>query len=135
MWKRKYLTIITMTGLITLIPDYALILIGTNMGVQRMTKEHLGIRCFIKHSSLHCIYYDWYYTERCKGILLSMHLRFQLIMDYRNGCIMLNHRKIQKPFASIYRRNCRSDIPSIDDYLKLFLAGLVLRHARIMKIL
>ena len=32
-----------MYGLTGLLPDYAIILIGTNMGVQRMTKEHLGI--------------------------------------------------------------------------------------------
>ena len=38
----KYLKT-TMYGLTALLPDYAIILIGTNMGVQRMTKEHLGI--------------------------------------------------------------------------------------------
>ena len=38
----KYLKT-TMYGLTALLPDYAMILIGTNMGVQRMTKEHLGI--------------------------------------------------------------------------------------------
>ena len=38
----KYLKT-TMYGLTGLLPDYAIILIGTNMGVQRMTKEHLGI--------------------------------------------------------------------------------------------
>ena len=38
----KYLKT-TMYGLTALMPDYAIILIGTNMGVQRMTKEHLGI--------------------------------------------------------------------------------------------
>ena len=38
----KYLKT-TMYGVTALIPDYAMILIGTNMGVQRMTKEHLGI--------------------------------------------------------------------------------------------
>jgi len=38
----KYLKT-TMFGLTGLLPDYAMILVGTNMGVQRMTKEHLGI--------------------------------------------------------------------------------------------
>ena len=38
----KYLKT-TMYGIITLIPLYAIILIGTNIGVQRMTKEHLDI--------------------------------------------------------------------------------------------
>ena len=32
-----------MYGVSALLPHYAVILIGTNMGVQRMTKEHLGI--------------------------------------------------------------------------------------------
>jgi GTPase len=32
-----------MYGVSALMPHYAIILIGTNMGVQRMTKEHLGI--------------------------------------------------------------------------------------------
>ena len=38
----KYLKT-TMYGITALMPHYAIILIGTNMGVQRMTKEHLGI--------------------------------------------------------------------------------------------
>ena len=38
----KYLKT-TMYGVSALLPHYAVILIGTNMGVQRMTKEHLGI--------------------------------------------------------------------------------------------
>ena len=38
----KYLKT-TMYGVSALLPHYAIILIGTNMGVQRMTKEHLGI--------------------------------------------------------------------------------------------
>lgn len=38
----KYLKT-TMYGLTALLPDYGMILVGTNMGVQRMTKEHLGI--------------------------------------------------------------------------------------------
>ena len=38
----KYLKT-TMYGVSSLVPHFAIILIGTNMGVQRMTKEHLGI--------------------------------------------------------------------------------------------
>ena len=38
----KYLKT-TMYGISALLPHYALILIGANMGVQRMTKEHIGI--------------------------------------------------------------------------------------------
>ena len=38
----KYLKT-TMYGISALMPHYAIILIGTNMGVQRMTTEHLGI--------------------------------------------------------------------------------------------
>ena len=38
----KYLKT-TMYGVSALLPHYAIILIGTNMGVQRMTKEHLGM--------------------------------------------------------------------------------------------
>ena len=38
----KYLKT-TMYGVSALLPHYAVFLIGTNMGVQRMTKEHLGI--------------------------------------------------------------------------------------------
>ena len=38
----KYLKT-TMYGVSALLPHYGCILIGTNMGVQRMTKEHLGI--------------------------------------------------------------------------------------------
>ena len=38
----KYLKT-TMYGVSALMPHYSIILIGTNMGVQRMTKEHLGI--------------------------------------------------------------------------------------------
>lgn len=32
-----------MFGLVGLMPDYAMIVVGANMGVSRMTKEHLGI--------------------------------------------------------------------------------------------
>jgi GTPase len=43
----KYLKT-TIFGLTGLVPDYALIVIGANMGVQRMTKEHLGIALALK---------------------------------------------------------------------------------------
>jgi len=32
-----------MFGLVGLMPDYAMIVVGANMGVSKMTKEHLGI--------------------------------------------------------------------------------------------
>ena len=32
-----------MFGLVGLMPDYAMLVIGANMGISRMTKEHLGI--------------------------------------------------------------------------------------------
>jgi GTPase len=32
-----------MFGLVGLMPDYSMIIVGANMGVSRMTKEHLGI--------------------------------------------------------------------------------------------
>lgn len=38
----KYLKT-TMFGLVGLMPDYAMIVVGANMGVQKMTREHLGI--------------------------------------------------------------------------------------------
>ena len=38
----KYLKT-TMFGLVGLLPDYSMIIVGANMGVSRMTKEHLGI--------------------------------------------------------------------------------------------
>jgi GTPase len=38
----KYLKT-TMFGLVGLMPDYSMIIVGANMGVSRMTKEHLGI--------------------------------------------------------------------------------------------
>jgi len=43
----KYLKT-TIFGLTGLVPDYAMIIIGANMGVQRMTKEHLGIALALK---------------------------------------------------------------------------------------
>jgi translation elongation factor EF-Tu-like GTPase len=33
----------TLHGLTSLFPDYCLIIIGANMGISRMTKEHLGV--------------------------------------------------------------------------------------------
>jgi GTPase len=38
----KYLKT-TMHGLTSLFPDYCLLVVGANMGVSKMTKEHLGI--------------------------------------------------------------------------------------------
>jgi len=32
-----------MLGMVGLVPDYAMIIVGANMGISRMTKEHLGI--------------------------------------------------------------------------------------------
>ncbi len=43
----KYLKT-TMFGLVGLCPDYAMIVIGSNMGISRMTKEHLGITLALK---------------------------------------------------------------------------------------
>lgn len=43
----KYLKT-TIFGLTGLVPDYGMIVIGANMGVQRMTKEHLGIALALK---------------------------------------------------------------------------------------
>jgi len=38
----KYLKT-TMLGMVSLVPDYAMIVISANLGISRMTKEHLGI--------------------------------------------------------------------------------------------
>ena len=38
----KYLKT-TMFGLVGLMPDYSMIVVGANMGVSKMTREHLGI--------------------------------------------------------------------------------------------
>ena len=38
----------TIFGLTGLMPDYAAIIVGANMGIQRMTKEHLGIALALK---------------------------------------------------------------------------------------
>ena len=43
----KYLKT-TMLGMVGLIPDYAMLIIGANMGLSKMTKEHLGISLAIK---------------------------------------------------------------------------------------
>jgi GTPase len=43
----KYLKT-TMFGLVGLLPDYAMIVVGANMGVSRMTREHLGIALILK---------------------------------------------------------------------------------------
>ena len=32
-----------MYGLVGLMPDYSMLVVGANMGVSRMTREHLGI--------------------------------------------------------------------------------------------
>jgi GTPase len=37
-----------MFGLVGLLPDYCMIVVGANMGVSRMTKEHLGISLALK---------------------------------------------------------------------------------------
>ena len=43
----KYLKT-TMFGLVGLLPDYVMIIVGANMGVSKMTKEHLGITLALK---------------------------------------------------------------------------------------
>lgn len=43
----KYLKT-TMFGLVGLSPDLTMIVIGANMGISRMTKEHLGITLSLK---------------------------------------------------------------------------------------
>lgn len=37
-----------MFGLVGLMPDYCMVIVGANMGVSRMTKEHLGITIALK---------------------------------------------------------------------------------------
>jgi len=37
-----------MFGLVGLLPDYCMIIVGANMGVSKMTKEHLGITLALK---------------------------------------------------------------------------------------
>ena len=43
----KYLKT-TMFGMVGLIPDFAMVIIGANMGISKMTKEHLGISLAIR---------------------------------------------------------------------------------------
>jgi GTPase len=43
----KYLKT-TMFGLVGLLPDYVMIIVGANMGVSKMTREHLGITLALK---------------------------------------------------------------------------------------
>ena len=43
----KYLKT-TIYGLVGMFPDFAMIIIGANMGISRMTKEHLGIALALK---------------------------------------------------------------------------------------
>jgi len=43
----KYLKT-TMFGLSGLFPHYAMLVVGANMGVSRMTKEHIGIAIALK---------------------------------------------------------------------------------------
>lgn len=43
----KYLKT-TINGLTGLVPDYSMIIVGSNMGIPKMTKEHLGISLFLK---------------------------------------------------------------------------------------
>ena len=43
----KYLKT-TMFGLVGLMPDYSMIVVGANMGISRMTKEHMGISFALK---------------------------------------------------------------------------------------
>lgn len=33
----------TVFGLTALMPDYAFVMVGANMGMQRMTREHIGL--------------------------------------------------------------------------------------------
>ena len=37
-----------MFGLVGLLPDFCMVIVGANMGVSRMTKEHLGITLALK---------------------------------------------------------------------------------------
>lgn len=43
----KYLKT-TMTGMVGLVPDYAMVIVGANLGLSKMTKEHLGIALSMK---------------------------------------------------------------------------------------
>ena len=50
----KYLKT-TINGLTGLIPDYSMIVVGGNMGVSKMTKEHLGISLFQLQQNIFCL--------------------------------------------------------------------------------
>lgn len=43
----KYLKT-TMTGMVGLVPDYAMVIVGANLGLSKMTREHLGIAMSMK---------------------------------------------------------------------------------------
>lgn len=43
----KYLKT-TILGLVGLVPDYVMIIVGSNLGLSKMTKEHLGIALALK---------------------------------------------------------------------------------------
>lgn len=43
----KYLRT-TIFGMVAMVPDYSAIIIGSNMGISKMTREHLGISLFLK---------------------------------------------------------------------------------------
>lgn len=43
----KYLKT-TINGLTGLVPDFACVVVGANMGLQKMTKEHIGLCLFLK---------------------------------------------------------------------------------------
>lgn len=43
----KYLKT-TIFGLVAMVPDYSMIIVGSNMGISKMTREHLGISLFLK---------------------------------------------------------------------------------------
>lgn len=43
----KYLKT-TMYGMVSLFPDYTMVIVGANMGVSRMTREHIGIALTLK---------------------------------------------------------------------------------------
>jgi GTPase len=43
----KYLKT-TIFGLVAMVPDYSMIIVGANMGVSKMTREHLGLSLFLK---------------------------------------------------------------------------------------
>ena len=45
----KYLKT-TIFGLTGLKPDYSMIIVGSNMGISKMTKEHLGVTLALKNS-------------------------------------------------------------------------------------